>query len=33
MLVNEMLSDIVVQMVRRIEKAQTPKAPENPLTR
>ena len=30
---NEMLSDIVVQMVRRIEKAQPPKQPEDLTTR
>lgn len=32
-LIKEMLSDIVVQMVRRIEKAQPPKQPEDLTTR
>ena len=33
LVINEMLSDIVVQMVRRIEKAQPPKQPEDLTTR
>ena len=33
LVINEMLSDIVVQMVRRIEKTQPPKQPEDLTTR
>lgn len=33
LVINEMSGDIVVQMVRRIEKAQTPKPPEDLTTR
>lgn len=33
LVINEMLSDIVVQMVRRIEKAQPPEQPEDLTTR